>query len=196
MLNLSNKLKQMICASRFKKSACVEKDIKLLSGARCINTGKPSNVRIANHCFIGCIIIAKFGGKVSIGENTYIGGSTSIYCKDRVQIGKNVIIANNSMIMDNNNHPVSPEMRLKMSACDNYITDKLWSWEYATSAPVIIEDNVWIGRDVRIMKGVTVGRGSIVALGSIVTKDVPPYSVVAGNPAVVVKTLPEPEADL
>ena len=55
------------------------------------------------------------------------------------------------------------------------------------------EDNVWLGRDCRIMKGVTVGKGSIVALGAIVTKDVPPYTVVAGNPAKVVKQLPSPE---
>jgi acetyltransferase-like isoleucine patch superfamily enzyme len=61
----------------------------------------------------------------------------------------------------------------------------LWSVEYAESSPVIIEDSVWIGRDVRVLKGVTIGEGSIVAAGAIVTKDVPPYSLCYGNPAKV-----------
>ena len=85
-------------------------------------------------------------------------------------------------------------MRLKMSQCDSFLTDELWSWKYADSLPIVIEDNVWIGRDSRILKGVTVGKGSIVALGAIVTHDVPPYCVVAGNPAKVVKRLAEKES--
>ena len=81
-----------------------------------------------------------------------------------------------------------------MSFCDNFMTDKLWSWEFAESSPIKICDNVWIGRDARILKGVTIGEGSIVALGAIVTKDVPPYSIVAGNPASVVKYLSQTES--
>ena len=56
--------------------------------------------------------------------------------------------------------------------------------------PVVIEDNVWIGEYATVLKGVTVGRGSIVASHSVVTKDVEPYSIVAGNPAKKVKELP------
>ena len=108
-------------------------------------------------------------------------------------VSSNVIIANDVILLDNNNHPVSPEMRLKMSACEDFINDELWSWKYAESAPVVIEENVWIGRDARIMKGVTVGKGSVVALGAVVTHNVPAYCVVAGNPARVVKELPKPE---
>ena len=99
------------------------------------------------------------------------------------------MISNNVIIVDNNNHPIEPKMRLKMTSCKDYLNDELWSWKYAESKPIVIEDNVWIGRDSRIMKGVTIGKGSIVALGAIVTRDVPPYSVVAGNPAKVVKIL-------
>ena len=108
---------------------------------------------------------------------------------EKIEIGNDVIIANNVLLVDNNNHPTSPEERMKMSQCDDFLRDELWSWKYAESKPIVIDDNVWIGRDSRILKGVTVGKGSIVALGAIVTRDVPPYSVVAGNPAKVVKTL-------
>lgn len=196
MFNPYRSIKKFILDLKFKRNASIGKRVTLLYGARCNNTGPQSNVKIADHCYIGCSIVAKFGGNVRIGENTYIGGNTILYCKESIQIGNNVIIANNSIIMDNNNHPTSPDMRMKMSMCENYITDELWSWRYADSSPVIIEDNVWIGRDARIMKGVTIGRGSIVALGSVVTKNVPPYSVVAGNPAVVVKTLQSSESDI
>nr|WP_243425786.1 DapH/DapD/GlmU-related protein [Faecalicatena contorta] len=75
------------------------------------------------------------------------------------------------------------------------MSSNLWTWEHAQSNPVIIEDNVWIGRDAVIMKGVTVGQGSIVALRAVVVDDVPPYSIVAGNPAKVVKRLNPNEGD-
>ena len=60
---------------------------------------------------------------------------------------------------------------------------------HVNSAPIRIEDKVWIGMDALILKGVTIGEGSVVAARSVVTKDVPPYSLVAGNPARVVKSL-------
>ena len=60
-------------------------------------------------------------------------------------------------------------------------------------APVRIGDKAWIGFNAIILKGVTVGEGAIVAAGAVVTKDVPPYTIVAGNPARVIRTLSEPE---
>ena len=168
-------------------------EITLLGGASCHNSGAKENISIGNHCTIGALLQAFWGGKITIGNNTYIGPSSIIQSKESVVIKDNVIIANNVLIVDNNNHPVDPAMRLKMSACEDFMNDELWSWKYAASKPIVIEENVWIGRDSRILKGVTVGKGSIVALGAVVTKDVPPYTVVAGNPAKVVKQLDPPE---
>ena len=155
----------------------------------CTNTGNRENVVIGSHCTLGVKIQAFFGGKVTIGNNTYIGPSTIIQAKESVQVGNSVIIANNVLIVDNNNHPTDPIERQKMSLCKDFLNDELWSWKYAESKPIIIEDNVWIGRDARILKGVTVGRGSIVAMGAVVSHDVPSYTIVAGNPAKVVKHL-------
>lgn len=173
----------------FHRNAIADKNTIYLQGARCTNTGSLDCVTIKSHCTIGGQLICNFGGKIFVGQNTYIGPGTVIQAKENITIGDNVIIANNVVIMDNNNHPTDPQMRIKMSACDDFLHDELWSWKYSDSAPVIIEENVWIGRDARIMKGVTIGKGSIVALGAIVTHDVPPYCVVAGNPAKVVKHL-------
>ena len=188
------KIREKRSKKKFRQnSLIVSNDVALLAGAHCQNTGAPQMVEIGTHCTIGCLLQALFGGRIAIGNNTYIGTQTIIQSKESVSIGNNVMISNNVLIVDNNNHPIEPEMRLKMSACEDFMNDELWSWKYAESKPVIIEDNVWIGRDSRILKGVTVGKGSIVALGSIVTKDVPPYTIVAGNPAKVVKHLTPPE---
>lgn len=164
-----------------------------MKGAACQNTGPANNVEIGEHCTIGALLQALYGGRIEVGSNTYIGPHTIIQAKESIVIEDNVIIANNVLIVDNNNHPTEPTMRLQMSSCDDFLTDELWSWKYAHSKPVRIESNVWIGRDARVLKGVTIGKGSIVALGAVVTKDVPPYTVVAGNPAKVVKMLAKPE---
>lgn len=166
-----------------------KKSVVFLPTAKCRNSGVKSNIHIGSHCTIGGNFIALFGGVISIGNNVYVGPNTIIEAKEGVYVEDNVIIANNVLICDNNNHPVSPADRMKMSECSNYLTDPLWSWKDAVSKEIRIETNVWIGRDSRILKGVTVGKGSIVALGAVVTHDVPPYSIVAGNPAKVVKIL-------
>lgn len=190
---LLNKRRMHKIRRSFAARAVCADNTTLLPGASCRNTGSASSIRIDGHCTIGAEFIALHGGRITVGQNTYIGPSTSIQAKQDIRIGNNVIIANNVILVDNNNHPTDPAMRLQMSACADYMHDPLWSWEPADSAPIVIEDNVWIGRDSRILKGVTVGKGSIVALGAIVTKDVPPYSLVAGNPARVVKQLTPPE---
>ena len=179
------KQKKLFC-----KKACVDSEnLVLFANASCQNTGAQSNVNIGTHCTFGCLFQALCGGKINVGNNVYIGPNTVLQSKESITIGNAVIIANNVLIVDNNNHPVDPESRLQMSACDDFLHDELWSWKYAESKPIVIEDNVWVGRDSRIMKGVTIGKGSIVALGAIVTKDVPPYTIVAGNPARVVKNI-------
>jgi len=75
-----------------------------------------------------------------------------------------------------------------MCASGNFYSDD-WNWNKSESSPIIIEDNVWIGERSTILKGVKIGRGSIIASNSVVTKNVPAYTIVAGNPAVVVKHL-------
>ncbi len=180
----------------FAKHACADPSTVFMEGARCDNPDNAANVRIDAHCTIGCGFICRCGGKITVGENTFIGQGTSLQAKERITIEKNVIIANGVVILDNNNHPTDPAQRLNMSACADFLHDELWSWRDAASAPVTVEENVWIGRDARILKGVTVGHGSIVAMAAVVTHDVPPYTVVAGNPARVVKTLTAPESDV
>ena len=87
-------------------------------------------------------------------------------------------MAHGVQIYDNNTHPLDPVDRAK-----NLPVEK------ENVAPVLIEDDAWIGAHATILRGVTIRRGSVVATYAVVSRDVPPMSVVAGNPAKVVKTL-------
>ena len=122
-----------------------------------------------------------------------MGGFTYIHSVDSIRIGDCVIVSNHVRIMDNNSHPTDPEKRMEMSIAgaeqEDGSVSPLWDPSLSAHAPIVIEDNVWIGEFASILKGVTIGKGSVIGAHSVVTKDVPPYSIVAGNPARVVKSL-------
>ncbi|HET7489855.1 MAG TPA: acyltransferase [Acidimicrobiales bacterium] len=106
---------------------------------------------------------------VQIGKGTYLNRNTEIVAFGSVAIGRDCKIARDVLIMDTDQHPVgSAPLQVR---------------------PVRIEDGAWIGSRALILKGVTVGRESVVGAGAIVTKDVPPFSVVAGPAARVIRTL-------
>jgi len=115
---------------------------------------------------------------ISIGDHVYIGYATVLSCADSITIGDRVLIAEGCSIYDNNNHPIDPEDRANNEPVG-----------LKDIAPVVIEDDAWIGAHSIILKGVIVRRGSVVAAGSVVTKSVPAMTVVAGNPAKVVKQI-------
>ncbi len=125
--------------------------------------------------------------ELTIGDYTTIRGDSVVGALRSISIGSHVIISNNVHIYDNNNHPTDPKKRIEL--CESGFYSEKWRWIYSDSAPIVIEDNVWIGERSSILKGVTIGKGSIIASNSVVTKSVPPYSIAAGNPARVVKQL-------
>lgn len=116
-------------------------------------------------------LVAHEGGTLSVGASTYINYGVSISAHDRVSIGRNCQIGNYTLIMDNDYHDMNDHLQL------------------GESRPIAIEDNVWIGARVTVLKGVRIGEGSVVGAGAVVTKDVPPRSFAAGVPAKVVRAL-------
>ncbi len=117
-----------------------------------------------------CIICTHTNNAViEIGENTGMS-STTINCWDRILIGKNVRIGANCVIMDGDFH------------LDDFRVGK--------PKPISICDNVWLGANVVVMKGVTIGENSIIGMNSIITKDIPANCVAAGNPCKFIKSLP------
>ena len=130
------------------------------------NSSKDSTVLGVNH---PCIIsTSKEGAEVIIGKECGFTG-VSIGATQKIIIGQNVRCGNNTMIMD---------------------TD--WHWNdlrAAPNAPVVIGDNVWLGINVTVMKGVTIGKNTLVAAGSIVTKSLPPNVIAGGIPAKVLRDI-------
>lgn len=155
-------------------------NVKLLYGS------SKEDVIIGNYFKFSGEIISSHHGKVKIGDHCLLGPRCVVGAVNLVAIGSNVMISNNVTIIDNNNHPVNPTDR-KIMISTGYAS-VYRSWKYAVSKPIFIHDNVWIGRNSIINKGVTIGENSIVAACSVVTKDVPANSIVAGNPAKVVKS--------
>lgn len=148
------------------------------------------SVEIGSNCHIrGQLLVYPYAGKIKIGNYCYIGEGSRLWSESSITIGDRVLIAHNVDIHDSNDHPVDYKQRHK-HYCDILKVGHLAEYDLC-SQPVTIEDDVWIGFGAAIMKGVTIGKGAIVAAHAVVTKDVPPYSVVAGNPAQVIKKLGE-----
>jgi acetyltransferase-like isoleucine patch superfamily enzyme len=147
------------------------------------------NLQIGDHCMIGGVISIGKKGSLTIGHHCSFKTSNWISAKEKVVIGNHVFGSELVFISDNDNHPISPLERKEMTEALNNTEKWKIDREDVKSAPVVIEDCVWLGRACIILKGVTIGRGSIVAAGAIVTKSVPPFSIVAGNPAQVVKKI-------
>jgi acetyltransferase-like isoleucine patch superfamily enzyme len=147
-------------------------------------------VELAPHvsCYAGCSFSIGPRGSCKVGEFTLLNGAI-IMAEERIEIGSHCLISWNVGIADSDFHPLDPvQRRIDAMALAPFFKDRPPRPEIRTK-PVIIKDNVWIGMGAVILKGVTIGENSVVAAGSIVTKDVPPSTVVAGNPAVVVKEL-------
>jgi galactoside O-acetyltransferase len=145
----------------------------------------------------GDFIFENGKGVISIGDRTFIGGGRFISI-DKIEIGSDVLISWGCTFMDNNAHSLKwSERKLDVADWKKGIEENkvglYKNWDNVKSAPIVINDKVWIGFDVVILKGVTVGEGAIIGSRSVVTKDVPKWSIVAGNPAQVVRMIPEDE---
>ncbi|GHT41654.1 hypothetical protein AGMMS49965_11800 [Bacteroidia bacterium] len=131
-------------------------------------------------------------GQMKIGDRVMVNEGTTFYCTDNITIGNDVMFSWGCTIVDSNMHSTDSRERLKDTATarekiENHTMGQDMDWSVIKCAPVVIKDKAWIGFQSIIMKGVTIGEGAIVAAGSVVTKDVPDYAVVGGNPAVVLK---------
>ncbi|WP_435627910.1 acyltransferase [Candidatus Ferrigenium straubiae] len=136
----------------------------------------------------GTVNFERSKASLEIGKNTAINGGTMFVLADRMCVGDNVWISFDCLILDHDGHAIDPAVRRK--DLPDYMEGRPKDWSVVKRSPVIIEDDVWVGARAIILKGVTVGRASIVAAGSVVTKDVPAYSIVGGNPATVIGTVP------
>jgi len=155
---------------------------------RHLRSRKRKAVVIGKHvsCYAGCSFAIAENGTCTIGDFTLLNGAL-IMADDKIDIGSHCLISWNVGIADSDFHPLEPAQRLiDAQALAPFFKDRPARPKLKT-APVRIADNVWVGMNAVILKGVTIGENSIVAAGSVVTKSIPPNTVVAGNPAVIVK---------
>lgn len=125
----------------------------------------------------------------TIGTDSYVGDGTRIWCAKKIAIGNRVLIAHNVDIFDTTTHPIDKRLRYEHEIVLKTHGMPKEKYETIEEASVVIEDDVWVGCNAIILKGVRIGEGAIVAAGSVVVKDVPPNTMVAGNPARIVKRL-------
>ena len=144
-----------------------------------ITIGKQSNIE-------GLLLVYAYGGMIKIGDYCSLSPNSRIISTEKITIGNRVLIAHNVNIIDNNSHPIDAEMRHK-----DYIESYTIGMQPhdLNAAAIIIEDDVWIGHDSTILKGVKIGKGAIIGACSLVTKDIEAWSVNVGNPLRVIKYL-------
>ncbi len=126
-------------------------------------------------------------GKVKIGRYTSINGPGTRICSNinDVEIKAFCSIASNVIIQEYYHNTALPTTYNILS---QVIKDKDAGLQVTSKGKVILEEDVWVGSNACILSGVTIGRGSVIGAGAVVTKDIPPYSVAAGNPCKVIKS--------
>jgi maltose O-acetyltransferase len=128
---------------------------------RLVSHVAPIELRVSEHA------------ELEIGDRTYINYGTSLGATLSIRIGKNCSIGTYVTLIDNDFHSLDPERR--------NVTPP--------SAPIVLEDNVWLGLRVIVLRGVRIGTGSVIGAGSVVTRDVPARTLAAGQPARVIRSL-------
>jgi len=147
-----------------------------------------STIVIGNDCLIeGSLVTETDNSKIIIGNNTFIGGGSLVDCIISISIEDDVLISHGCILADSDNHSTRYSTRKKDLADWKKGTH---DWSTTESSPIKIDRGSWIGMKSIILKGVTIGEGAIVGAGSVVTKDVPPYTIVAGNPAKIIREIP------
>lgn len=145
------------------------------------------SISIGKECNIeGLILVYPYGGNIKIGDYCSISINSRIISTNKIKIGDRVLIAHNVNIIDNNSHPIDADKR-HLDFVESY-TIGMQKHEL-NGAPIFIEDDVWIGHDTTILKGITIGKGAIIGACSLVTKDVEPWTVNVGNPLRVIQYL-------
>jgi acetyltransferase-like isoleucine patch superfamily enzyme len=150
----------------------------------------PSAVRIGRGAsmYAGTMFDVGRGGRVRIGDFSLVHGAW-IICEDRIDIAEHVLISWNVVLMDSYRLPDDVELRRReLRRIPRRSPRRPQS--LVPGKPVSIQSNVWIGFDTCVLPGVTIGRGAVVGARSVVFDDVPPFTVVAGNPARVIRHLP------
>lgn len=173
----------------FRPTCILEEGARLTSTARIRNALRETrSIRVGRHSTIcGELFLFAHGGEISIGEWCYVGEGARVWSSRAVHIGDRVLISHNVNIFDSLTHPLSARQRHAQFKAITH-TGHPRTIDLG-ERPVMVGNDVWIGANACVLRGVTIGEGAIVGAGAVVTHDIPPYTIVAGNPARVIREL-------
>jgi acetyltransferase-like isoleucine patch superfamily enzyme len=170
---LKTYLKVWINKKYFKKvgkRTIIEPKVKLRPFSYCSNG---LQIRIGNKVTLFNYVLIQGSSILTIGNETFIGSYSVIGVNESISIGNHVMIAQAVSIRDTDHEYNNTEVPMRNQGI--------------TTAPIVIEDDVWIGYGAVITKGITIGKGAIIGANAVVTKNVPPYAIVGGVPAKIIK---------
>jgi acetyltransferase-like isoleucine patch superfamily enzyme len=190
-LRRPNELEQRVASAwaSFDAGALISGEYRLGPSAWCATAGPRDRIQIGpGGACRGIIRRENFGdGVILVGARVYIGDDCILSCSDRIEIGEGTLLGHCVQVFDNDSHPVDAATR-EVDAQDVF-SGRSTQRQHIAHAPITIGKDAWLGFAAIVLKGVSIGDGAIVAAGSVVTSDVPALTVVAGNPASVVKRL-------
>lgn len=195
-MNILNKVYPYIIKYFYKKNISTETKLIVLGNMPYFKLPRNGKIKFGNNVVINsdfknsntsltyrCKFVTGYDGFIKIGDNTMMNG-TCIVSYLHVELGKNCQIASSTLISDTDFHPIDSLDR------EAQVEGKPFSFDKVKKDKIKIGDNVWIGWNCTVLKGVQIGDNSVVAAGSVVLKgEYPAYSLIAGNPAKVLKVL-------
>lgn len=162
-------------------------DTRLLGASLVVREAFGSSLDIGGGSDIAAsMVLEAAGARIQIGNRTHVGGGTLLDAATEIVIGDDVLIAFGSLVMDHDSHSLDFDHR--RYDVSEWVKGRK-DWSHVPRSAVRIDDKVWVGTRAIILKGVHLGEGSVVAAGSIVTRDVPAWTLVAGSPARVIREL-------
>ena len=200
MIKIIKKILQYNNLNKIKKNKCdlnVFSKSCLLENFR-INTSPNGygKITIKKNCYIDCSIhLETQQAEISIGENCHIQNQTKLIAANKIQIGDNATISWGVTIIDtdaniiDSNKRKEKMLKINLNQIAGTNPKKDINWDNIKSEPITLEDNVLIGFNSIILKGVVIGENSVVAAGSVVTKSIPKNSIYGGNPAKLIRKI-------
>ena len=164
-----------LCNSHASTTFTPEASVQNPVGDGAITVGEQSLV-------MGELLVIPPSGEIAIGDWCYVGPGAKIWSMSSVRIGNRVFISHGVQVFDNNSHSLSASERHARYRELRTVGRHLEKEQVGTS-PVVIDDDAWLGFNVAVLKGVTIGRGAVVGACAVVVDDVPPFAIVVGNPA-------------
>jgi acetyltransferase-like isoleucine patch superfamily enzyme len=196
LLRLLSRLKHLesmreltVLGQNFESSACFDSSVVFLPGAKICNDSCRDKLLIGSHSHIaGQLRLITSYGQLGIGNHCFVGAGSRIWAFKQIEIGNCVLISHLVDIHDGDSHPLDAQLR-RQHCVDLFGKKRPIDYSGVPASPVLIEDDVWIGFKSTILKGVTIGKGAVIAACSVVTNNVPAHTLVAGNPARVLRCL-------